>query len=220
MTNAELLATIRAEIDKLYGEYKDKFHQCGDQYHLGLIDGLDMAERVLDTLESEKPMNLEDAMKELDKKIALVKQRGTWDGVDVDKYMDEVRGRESENPVPNDLEEAAENHIRKVVDTAGHPGWDWTTQDIADAFIAGAKWQEEKNNKDISEKIAAAYQLGLADKEKQMMSETVEVRVQTSPLNGPLGISAYCCNFPSNHPFYHCKEGDKVRIIIVKEDGK
>lgn len=87
---------IRAEIDKLYGEYKDKFHQCGDQYHLGLIDGLDMAERVLDTLESEKPINLDDAMKELDEKIALVKRRGTWDGVDVDKYMDEVRGRESE----------------------------------------------------------------------------------------------------------------------------
>lgn len=149
---------IRAEIDKLYGEYKDKFHQCGDQYHLGLIDGLDMAERVLDTLESEKPMegleeeisrtyhngsvadtsdmdhvdyeniarhfaewgyfraaekyneieynrqraeenekpSVKDAMKELDEKIALVKQRGTWDGVDVDKYMDEVRGRESE----------------------------------------------------------------------------------------------------------------------------
>ena len=51
MTN-ELISKIKAEIDKLYGEYKDKFHQSGDQYHLGLIDGLDMAERVLDTLES------------------------------------------------------------------------------------------------------------------------------------------------------------------------
>ena len=39
-------------------------------------------------------------------------------------------------------EEAAYNHIRKVVDAAGHPGWDWTTQDIADAFIAGAEWQK------------------------------------------------------------------------------
>lgn len=44
-------------------------------------------------------------------------------------------------PEPSaDLEEVADNHIRKVVDTAGHPGWDWTTQDIAEAFIAGAKW--------------------------------------------------------------------------------
>lgn len=42
---------IRAEIERLYGEYKDKFHRSGDSYHLGLIDGLDMAERALDTLE-------------------------------------------------------------------------------------------------------------------------------------------------------------------------
>ena len=42
-----------------------------------------------------------------------------------------------------DLEEAAEEHIRKVADAAGHPGWDWTTQDIADAFIAGAEWQKK-----------------------------------------------------------------------------
>lgn len=46
---------IRAEIERLYEEYKDKFHRSGDSYHLGLIDGLDMAERVLDTLESEEP---------------------------------------------------------------------------------------------------------------------------------------------------------------------
>ena len=72
MTNAELLAKIKAEIDRLYGEYKDKFHQCGDQYHLGLIDGLDMAERVIDSLESEhladdrktSPKDLEEAADE------------------------------------------------------------------------------------------------------------------------------------------------------------
>ena len=57
---------IKTEINKLYGEYKDKFHQSGDQYHLGLIDGLDMAERVLDTLGSEKPMNQEGLEKEID----------------------------------------------------------------------------------------------------------------------------------------------------------
>jgi hypothetical protein len=44
----------------------------------------------------------------------------------------------------NGLEEAADNHIRKVVDTAGHHGWDWTTQDIADAFIAGAEWDRNR----------------------------------------------------------------------------
>lgn len=62
------------------------------------------------------------------------------------------------------------------------------------------------------------YEQAEKDIMEQMMRDAVEVRVQRSPLNGPLGISAYCCNFPSEHPFYHCKEGDKVKVIIVKEN--
>lgn len=42
------------------------------------------------------------------------------------------------------LDEAACDHIRKVADAAGHPGWGWTTQDIADAFIAGTNYQRLK----------------------------------------------------------------------------
>lgn len=41
------------------------------------------------------------------------------------------------------LDEAADAHIRKVAGAAGHPGWDWTTQDIAEAFVAGAEWGAE-----------------------------------------------------------------------------
>ena len=80
MTNAELLAKIKVEIDKLYGEYKNKFHQCGDQYHLGLIDGLDMAERVLDTIESEKPVpnDLEEAAREFAKDAYPDKHNLVW----------------------------------------------------------------------------------------------------------------------------------------------
>ena len=78
------------------------------------------------------------------------------------------------------------------------------------------------DNKDIGETIDKSFDAGIKEGyrrcREQMMKGAVEVRVQTSPLNGPLGISAYCCNFPSKHPSYHCKEGDKVRIIIVKED--
>ena len=51
-----------------------------------------------------------------------------------------------EQPVEG-LEEAADAHIRRVADAAGHPGWDWTTQDIAEAFIAGVKWQAEQFEK-------------------------------------------------------------------------
>lgn len=47
----------------------------------------------------------------------------------------------SEPSLPSDLDEAAEKHIRKVRDT---PGWDWTTQDIAEAFKAGAEWMAKQ----------------------------------------------------------------------------
>lgn len=34
------------------------------------------------------------AMAELEKKIKLVKANGSWDGVDIDKFMNELRGRD------------------------------------------------------------------------------------------------------------------------------
>ena len=37
------------------------------------------------------------AMGELKEKIQLTKDAGTWDGVDVDAYMDEVRGKTPDN---------------------------------------------------------------------------------------------------------------------------
>lgn len=93
----DIIKTIRAEINKLYDEYKDKFHQCGDQYHLGLIDGLDMAERVLDTLqEQDRPDPYNPTYDEAYLNEKITKASKTWKGVDVDKYMNEVRGREPE----------------------------------------------------------------------------------------------------------------------------
>ena len=68
-----------------------KFHEGKDfaYQHVGIL---------IDSLQQEKPdfppINPDDAMKKLDEKIALVKERGTWKGVDVDKFMDEVRGRD------------------------------------------------------------------------------------------------------------------------------
>lgn len=52
--------------------------------------------------------------------------------------------RDSTKMISKELEEAADNHIRKIVDAAGHPGWDWTSRDIKDAFIAGAEWQKSQ----------------------------------------------------------------------------
>ena len=74
-------------------------------------------------------------------------------------------------------------------------------------FIAGARYEDEQ----LSEKIAAAYQLGLADKEKQMMSEAVECIVEDwNPEPHPE------ITIPLNPGKF--SNGDRARIIIVKED--
>ena len=44
----------------------------------------------------EKGYQPADAMKALDEKIKRVSEKGTWDGVDVDKYIAELRGRDTE----------------------------------------------------------------------------------------------------------------------------
>lgn len=105
-------------------------------------------------------------------------------------------GKQSREPVNEDLEEAvseqiciaADKHIKRVVDAAGHPGWDWTTQDIADAFKAGAEWQKE-----------------------QMLKDAVEGYVNYYEDSGGILMAEAQVGCP-----YH--NGDKVKIIIVKED--
>ena len=76
----EQIKAIRNEIERLYGEYKDKFKQYGDQYHLGLIDGLDMAERVLDTLSEAPDNSLEEAAEEYAKQYTKETKSKDADG--------------------------------------------------------------------------------------------------------------------------------------------
>ncbi len=124
----EIIATIRAEIESR----KEAILSCPENGIVTLEAKSairTMANGLLSFLsdleKSAKPTSSEEAMKELDEKIALVKQRGTWDGVDVDKYMDELRGREkSEKPIQEDLEK----EIEKFLNETGAP-YVWCNDD-------------------------------------------------------------------------------------------
>lgn len=48
--DAELL---KKEINKHYDDYRAKFHQNGERYYLGLIDGIEMTKRIIDSLQQE-----------------------------------------------------------------------------------------------------------------------------------------------------------------------
>ena len=81
--------------------------------------------------------------------------------------------------------------------------------------------KEEYPNADDEhrEQLGAAYLCGMQKGQNLLMSKLLEdskvCRVQSSPLNGPIGISAYCCNANCDSFFYRCKNGDNVRVIIL-----
>lgn len=144
---------IRAEIDRRYEENREKARY--DDYYRGMNDGLDHFEQFLDTMsdEPEQPTRGYDEAY-LNEKIA--KASKSWKGVDVDKFMDEIRGRE---PVTtcnqlesvtdcHDLEEAAKKYDEEHMIENGcgvcHNIYEVTAED---AFIAGAEWQKRKQPK-------------------------------------------------------------------------
>ena len=115
---------------------------------------------------------------------------------------------ESKKPIiSNDLDKAAKEYAKTTFKKPHSENPDKEVMIIEPdkyaGFIAGAKYEDEQ----LSEKVAAAYQLGLADKEKQMMSEAVESEVTET-----CGISSVWIKTKQFKP------GQKVRIIIVKED--
>ena len=79
-----------------------------------------------------------------------------------------------------------------------------------DAFAKGARMQKEVDDKELSEKVSAAYQLGLSDREKQMMAGAVEGEITTDNRgNNVLRVGVLNSGF---------EIGDRVKIIIVKEE--
>jgi hypothetical protein len=78
-----------------------------------------------------------------------------------------------------------------------------------DAFAKGARMQKEVDDKELSEKVSAAYQLGLSDREEQMMKEAVEGEGMLNP------YPTICLDDCKDYDF---KDGDKVRSIIIKEE--
>lgn len=68
---------------------------------IGLLNGdIDLfiyLGQIWNTLTTMEKGKVEKAMAYLDEKIALTTKNGSWDGVDVDAFIDETRGREPDN---------------------------------------------------------------------------------------------------------------------------
>ena len=46
----------------------------------------------------------------------------------------------TDSPNTNDTKGAADRFVQERFYAAGHPGWNWETRDVSDAFKAGAEW--------------------------------------------------------------------------------
>lgn len=143
MSNIE---QIKAEIERLKKLLEvSNYYLDNSQQSLGYSFALDDFEDFIGSLPDEnnpEPYNPVYDEDYLNEKIA--KATKSWEGVDVDKYMDETRGRKL---VSKNLEEAAEEWCKinnKGIALCADKKSHYLAEGV-DAFIAGAEWQYQKD---------------------------------------------------------------------------
>ena len=236
MTNTEIIQAIKAEAERLNGEN----HNHADRWDMGYDAACEKILDFLDSLESEKPMNQDGLEKEyedyvvkdpcfsklVNRNAGLVVARHFFDlgcRRTAEKY-DEIeynRQRAEEHLAtsgktisvkPGDevainghkivyykdkgyvtivkSEESVPNDLEEMADKYEQEFF--TDATLGEAFIAGAEWDRE-----------------------QMMKEAVEYEVWdfSSSLEDCPHV-----NIPLDNKQY--RSGDKIRVIIVKEDEK
>ena len=134
----------------------------------------------------------------------------------IDWIYDKIKGG---SEIPNDLEEAANSYLDGVYGKMPHSDYH-----IA-IFIAGAKWQAEQDQETIELAEDHAYLAGAVNEREKMMKEAVEGRITNA--GGEFGYDVATFRYDDNHTYTvllphneRRKHGDKVRIIIVKEEEK
>lgn len=195
----------------------------------GELDAYDDVLWFLDTLEKEPDKSLEEEMDKFFETMPVLEHENIFEDTfkNIARHFakwgtEHAKKDETPVPIPNDLEEAARDAICMAFgcDPAYYGNKaEFSVTELYQLFIAGAKWQAEKDKETIELAEEHAYFAGAVNEREQMLKDAVEVKVDTTPLHGPVGITIYCSNFP-NHPFYKCKPGDKVRIIVCKKEDE
>ena len=116
-----------------------------------------------------------------------------------------------------DLEEAAkewaENHFQDFIEVEDDPGY-WCSRF---GFIAGAEWQKQKDFEDLLKsdmtQFKKCYEKGRFDMREEMMKALIGGEI-VKDIHNQLSVKSE----PLNYAFRDSKFGDKVKIIIVKED--
>ena len=212
----DIIETIRAEVER---QAKSINTATGD-----FAEGRRMEQRIilsiLDTLQekSEKPINpvceeldyknWDDLLTEEMPKVyetytrpSYIEENSTQASCHFDNYIARhfyELGRQSKPKVSEDLEKYASQAGFDYVDDIvlqAEPNHRWNDHDVEnahrDGIIKGASWQKE-----------------------QMIKEAVESGMTVGDINRKLW------EVQEDYKVFFCKDNDKVRIVIVKEEGK
>lgn len=132
------------------------------------------------------------------------------------ELLDFIDTLELKKPVPKDLEEYASRAGFDYVDNIvqENPGHRFNDHDVEfayrDGFIAGAKWQAEQLLKSSPlPEDTVIYNKGVEEGKRLMLEEAVEGEILLTP------YPTICLDDCKDYDF---KDGQKVRVIIVKED--
>ncbi len=246
----ELIQQIKAEVERLKEENNNIRCDSNKAYCQGYGDAFVDLLTSLSTLESEKP-TLQEQTVDLDDAI------NNWQGIEafpegcgitplpkameiVDKtarHFYELGRQSKEQPVSEELETEALRSAGVLLSEHFEDEDDDAIRTTAlrcwkGGFIAGAKWQAEKDARDMymSDNLhfEKVYQLGRTDMREQLMKEAVEGEV-CGRVHDHINVrfADGVCKFLEPKNISHIPAdvskfnvGDKVRIIIVKEEGK
>lgn len=132
-----------------------------------------------------------------------------------------------EEPVREDFEKALARDWQDYNDrgAATVDALEDNTQELAFAkgFYRGAKWQKAKDQETIETAIHHAYHNGRLEMKEQMMAKAIDGIITNA--GGTFGYDVASFKFDDNHSFQvllptdkKSKFGDKVKVIVIKED--
>ena len=193
---------IRAEIERRIRDANSSSERDITAYYKGRASSLEDLLSFLDTLEkSERLSTIVDFSDEVAKWIREnLNDDKTYSSVELASHFYELGKISGSSEIPNDLEEAAEKAssdaypYKDKFREYDKDKVDEAREYFKEGFLTGAKWDKE-----------------------QMLKEAVEgvVSIDISDITGREYFSVHCYEFNATGKF---KDGDEVRVIIVKED--
>lgn len=137
-----------------------------------------------------------------------------------DAILNVIDSLQQEQP-SDDLEEAAEEYRRESYRKSIVPNIDGPMPEyggnIKDSFKAGAEWQYQKDRREFAKIKAKTWCEGFDAHKEQMLKDAVEGEIAHDR-----GVDYLDYNIAKldEYIFSRFKAGDKVKIIIIKEDKK